>query len=989
MVSALIASATTSLTSCKDYDDDINNLQSQIDELKTLQEKIQKQIDNGAILTSVTPTGDGVVLALSNGNSYTIKNGVNGTNGIDGKDGVNGKDGQDGKNGSVVTIGENGNWLIDGKDTGLAAKGEKGDKGDTGATGAQGEKGDKGDKGDTGATGATGAQGEKGDKGDKGDTGATGAQGVKGDKGDNGDYYVPNATTGKFDKYTYDAAQKKYVVSATDISFLAPGTITAVQDGDKLTLYGVKDAQGKAVPFVLDLSHKIASADLFLNNHENGADAFDHVLTFTSVAEKANTFGDLKITDKVFEFKEGQRAVQGDSVLIRVNPTAVTLDKANIHLMNSQKKELDFVECTDVHRYTGLATRAAQSGLWVVKFNLKSDFNEDALKAATLDGNKHILYSVSIKDSKDSDPDARIVTDYDLTLDQQPGQHAYDFTVNEKPIAQIHNRYWYCDDRTSTRDVKELVWKNEPATTVTGDNAADRYKGKDNRQDQSILPVELGKDITIEYPADKPIKGFYVTLDNDFALESHPSEINAWSAGTYEHVGVTDREGKPLTKATMFSGNKGVIRITSAKDIDDIIGFRVYAVNLDGTLVDPDGRAFYVTLGKEAENVNLNAHDVTASNDVNGSKSEIFAVSGLVNGTLSAWTPSESNPKYGANGSDKETLTSPAFTVNFFKDKDGKEVATKLADAKYAQIVLRNASQYIDGETYTQTAEIKNPAGNVLMKVTISAKKVMPDAPKYFSVKAGQIVNGLYKCYLLPNGEADVTNWNATTNPATYGTMDMKNVINFEDARINSYSVKFAETTGNEFKDDLVADPTNFTLNVDSKLIDNKTEHATTITYTYWGISTTKKENGKWATAQNWTKPAEAFKTVYCDVLAYPIMKWSASGLTLTYDTKNQSISLDKFKSTNDYNATKLGGKTLTALKKCYVLESVELVSKDGGHADYFEAAFDAAKTKIEFTPKSGTTNPTADVASTLTIKAKDVFGQPVSISVPVTVKKQ
>ena len=152
MVSALIASATTSLTSCKDYDDDINNLQSQIDELKTLQEKIQKQIDNGAILTSVTPTGDGVVLALSNGNSYTIKNGVNGTNGIDGKDGVNGKDGQDGKNGSVVTIGENGNWLIDGKDTGLAAKGEKGDKGDTGATGAQGEKGDKGDKGDTGAT---------------------------------------------------------------------------------------------------------------------------------------------------------------------------------------------------------------------------------------------------------------------------------------------------------------------------------------------------------------------------------------------------------------------------------------------------------------------------------------------------------------------------------------------------------------------------------------------------------------------------------------------------------------------------------------------------------------------------------------------------------------------------------------------------------------------------------------------------------------------
>lgn len=46
-----------------------------------------------------------------------------------------------------VTIGENGNWFIDGKDTGIHAQGEKGDKGDTGE---KGETGDKGDKGDTG-----------------------------------------------------------------------------------------------------------------------------------------------------------------------------------------------------------------------------------------------------------------------------------------------------------------------------------------------------------------------------------------------------------------------------------------------------------------------------------------------------------------------------------------------------------------------------------------------------------------------------------------------------------------------------------------------------------------------------------------------------------------------------------------------------------------------------------------------------------------------
>ena len=56
------------------------------------------------------------------------KDGINGVNGADGKDGLNGKDGVDGKDGStpVITIGENGNWFVDGVDTGVKAQGEQG-----------------------------------------------------------------------------------------------------------------------------------------------------------------------------------------------------------------------------------------------------------------------------------------------------------------------------------------------------------------------------------------------------------------------------------------------------------------------------------------------------------------------------------------------------------------------------------------------------------------------------------------------------------------------------------------------------------------------------------------------------------------------------------------------------------------------------------------------------------------------------------------------
>lgn len=157
------------------------------------------------------------------------------TNGKDGATGAQGIPGKDGHT-PTITIGVNGNWYVDGVDTGYKAQGE------TGATGAQGEKGDKGDTGagiasvvyqgtdgtyDTyalyltdgtlvgtirirvGKDGENGKDGHtpiiaiseegywtvdgvntgikvQGDKGEKGDTGDQGPTGPKGDKGDAG-----------------------------------------------------------------------------------------------------------------------------------------------------------------------------------------------------------------------------------------------------------------------------------------------------------------------------------------------------------------------------------------------------------------------------------------------------------------------------------------------------------------------------------------------------------------------------------------------------------------------------------------------------------------------------------------------------------------------------------------------------------------------------------------------------------------------------------
>ena len=85
--------------------------------------------------------------------------------------GVNGKE-------PKIEIGENGNWYINGNDTGVNANGSKGDKGD------------KGDKGATGAQGPQGVKGDTGSQGPQGVKGNTGAQGPKGDKGDSPTFQI-------------------------------------------------------------------------------------------------------------------------------------------------------------------------------------------------------------------------------------------------------------------------------------------------------------------------------------------------------------------------------------------------------------------------------------------------------------------------------------------------------------------------------------------------------------------------------------------------------------------------------------------------------------------------------------------------------------------------------------------------------------------------------------------------------------------------------
>ena len=90
---------------CKDYDDDIDDLQEQVNTLNKNFEELKKLVNDGKAITSVTPITGGFKITFNDNTSYDI---------VNGKDGEKGEDGV----GTVVSVDENGHLIIDNVDKG-------------------------------------------------------------------------------------------------------------------------------------------------------------------------------------------------------------------------------------------------------------------------------------------------------------------------------------------------------------------------------------------------------------------------------------------------------------------------------------------------------------------------------------------------------------------------------------------------------------------------------------------------------------------------------------------------------------------------------------------------------------------------------------------------------------------------------------------------------------------------------------------------------
>ena len=792
------------------------------------------------------------------------------------------------------------------------------------------------------------------------------------------------------------------------------------EDGDKLTNLKLKidNIENKLKKIIGEYTTMVTGVELVASYSTwqlgkdlgNSGQAINLDMIHGLVAE-TSVFGD-EVSDKIenpVTYEKGQDIKDDNSIIVRINPVNAELTKnTKIILLNSKGESLeDYVTVGEPTKFTDLiVSRAAtvNSGLWKLPVHVaKGVSNEEFKKATQVDG-KTILYAVAVKNTetqKDTQ-DRYVISTYDVKPSYKDfvAQNNFTFNVNEKSVDGIHNRWTGSEimgengaDHSNSNP--ELAWNtNGPATApvLKGDKKNVQNDDQDVRFGNSLLQVEVGKKFTIsdvKAGNTNAADYYYVVLDKKNAIESGVSELNAWNS--YEIDGL-----KKIVKA----GDKLDLTIKSASANGDIIGFRVYAVNRDGKLLDPDGKAFYVIVGDAITgNIlgNLDAYKGVTD------KKEFKAVAGV---TYSGWVIDEEASKDALPFLSQGDV--PLFSPVYYKE-DGKTTTSNLSEAAYIAFNVTNP-QYIKDDA---TVVLKNVAykynnGNRYEVGTVRAsyKKVLPAAfPSDITFRPKQETtdgSGNFKAYMKP-----VSDYIVAAAAKTEGTVDLDNIFYNLDTKV-SFTVKDAAKNGDKIVD-VKSDPTHV-LTINKEFIDSKTAHAITASYNFGLISCQyNAETNAWE-KKNWIKTSEknmnvtfacwesvntyAWKKATAEVkdgdvvifaknATQPQLKWTAVGTTATVAGKY-------IKTTNSYNNDFFGGMldvVIGTKKFLKVVENSANLYYGAQENPYFKVTVDASG-NFTFTQNNvqAENAPVADHVETLKFKVRDAFWHENEISLDVKI---
>ena len=612
--------------------------------------------------------------------------------------------------------------------------------------------------------------------------------------------------------------------------------------------------------------------------------------TFKYNAKKTVTY----TKDTMFSYADGE-------LLVRVNPTNVDLTTADIKFIDSKGNDLaEVIKVAKVEKFNKLLTRGTgnETGLW--KLTLENLKDGDGVKAATQSNNKSILFAVGVNNTKASTEfenaaDRYVVSSYDVAF----GTKAY-VAPTKLDNVKVYSSETYSITLSSTGGKLSVNNGEEFYVSFADGVATESNKG-----------------------ATKDFQYFYVVRDDSHAGEeingtADPYELNVWDSYKYEGLG----EMIPVNHGDSVAALK--VTIPSGYTTGDEVQFRVFAIDYTGAV--KLNKAFRVFVGADK-------NEVTVTGNLKATGFQTMATDTLsLSGTLKAGYKLDDCSTVVVKNAGGSDVT---LKVAYF-DKDKKAITSNIdpTKVKYVQFSINESTEttygdmpYTSALTYIQkladgavaTGVIKgsdvDEAGTELQSVVantikVSLTKVMPtaaDVDAYYTAqnitwKAAQLKNGVHTAYLYPYQEYALSYFytgNEWQSAATTGYKKLGDAFNGlpNDAhaklKIANAALKSAADGKSSYSDDLVV-PGNegWILKVSTaaandaaktKLIDNETQHTATFGYDFGAISSVKTNNAyaasyyKEATSSNYK-----FQIVFASPLNEEVQKFAFKPLTIT-----------------------------------------------------------------------------------------------------------
>lgn len=974
LMGALTIASVSTFTSCKDYDDDIDNLQSQIDKagLQSDIDALKTQLQDAASTASAAKTT--AESALAKANDAAVKADVEK---------------------AIKAVEATANKAADDVATAISNAANA----QTTADGAQ-------KAADAAAKAAKAAQ----DQADKAVKDAAAAATTANAAAKQADFVkalerIGNLETSRVtaDKLDEKLTQLKEELLGADGDKETIGSLTVKVNAYK----GAVDELYSAVTSV-ELVKAYSGVNGFTSdlNVINGLSPLTVDMLHGLISDDSK-FGDENGNDAkpVVEYVKGKDIdVKDDaSIVVRVNPVNADLTKgAKIILLNSKGESLeDIVKVGNPSKFDKLiTTRAAatvNTGLWKLPISVAEGVSEEDFKKAVTvkdeNGNeKAILYAVAINNTVDSKAEAAadryVVSTYDVkpTYNKFVPSNDFTFKVGGKDVEGIHNR-WNGEkisgenSRYSSEKNPELAWANDAAAepVLEGEkknveNANWNSNRSDVRYRNSLLQVEVGKSFSItdlKTSDNKAADYYYVVLDKDNAIESGVSELNAWKSYTIEGLNEVRPASENLT-----------LTIKTEAANHDIIGFRVYAVNKDGKLLDPDGKAFYVVVGENYTSGIVGNLD--AVNKIT-EKKDFSPVEGV---TYGDWEPVDDENAYPLG-------VKPVFTPVYY-DKDGNET-TNMAEVTKIAFKVSDPGLIADGAKVSLKSTLKKHTDNYnyyeVGTVTATYTKVLPKVfPADITFRPEQETGkgtGYFIAYMKPEYGYTVT------NKSVYGSVDLHNVFYNLDPKVSFEIADAAKDADDKLISVKANEGNSFKVTVAAKdFINSTTKHAVTAKYNYGPISLLKNaKTGRWEKIDHTVDYGKSLSVTFAcwhSASSYswtkqPSLQWKATANEIKTDIKDIAVK-------NTYNNDFFGGNFEQLLTNKYleVKPGTAHLTYEGQVDPYFKVTVDAATGKFIFTQTGiqAENAPTVDHTENLEFVVVDAYGHEVPQSFKVTIKR-